>query len=139
MRVSEHYGSISSLFTLESYKSSFREYWSHQFQSENFKSLTGNTTQVWERYKKAVYTWWLQLSLNWDREWYKLVRNLEQSFEVNRKLCFNLQKWYGLNLYRSRSPSVQSIPVNEFSSTEHEFRLEESFTVLLGKYNTSLS
>lgn len=34
---------------------------------------------------------------------------------------------------------MQSIPVNEFSSTEHEFRLEESFTVLLGKYNTSLS
>lgn len=33
---------------------------------------------------------------------------------------------------KSRSPSVQSIPVNEFSSTEHEFRLEESFTVLLG-------
>ena len=31
--------------------------------------------------------------------------------------------------------SVQSIPVtNEFSSTEHDFRLEESFTILLGKY-----
>ena len=31
--------------------------------------------------------------------------------------------------------SVQSIPVgNEFSTTEHEFRLEESFTILLGEY-----
>lgn len=34
---------------------------------------------------------------------------------------------------KSRSPSVQSIPVqNEFSSPDHEFRLEESFTILLG-------
>ena len=30
--------------------------------------------------------------------------------------------------------SVQSVPVaNEFSNTEHDFRLEESFTILLGE------
>lgn len=39
---------------------------------------------------------------------------------------------------KNRSMSVQSIPVgNEFSTTEHEFRLEESFTILLGAQKKS--
>ena len=40
MRVSEHYGPISSSSILKSFKSFLREfYWSHQFESENFKIL----------------------------------------------------------------------------------------------------
>ena len=42
-----------------------------------------------------------------------------------------------LKHFRNHSMSVQSMPeANEFSTTEHDFRLEESFTILLGEYTT---
>lgn len=137
MRVSEQYGPISSSSILKSFKSSLREfYWSHQLESENFKILHWFKRGIKRQSISGDYSC-LSTETGSDISWSEILNN--HYFEVTRKLCFNLQKWYGLNLYRSRSPSVQSIPVNEFSSTEHEFRLEESFTVLLGKYNTSLS
>ena len=52
---------------------------------------------------------------------------------------FNLTLSYVMLLkhIRNHSMSVQSMPeANEFSTSEHDFRLEESFTILLGKYTT---
>ena len=50
---------------------------------------------------------------------------------------FNLTLSYVtlLKPFRNHSMSVQSMPeANEFSTSEHDFRLEESFTILLGEY-----
>lgn len=52
---------------------------------------------------------------------------------------FNLTLSYVMLLkhFRNHSMSVQSMPeANEFSTSEHDFRLEESFTILLGEYTT---
>lgn len=62
------------------------------------------------------------------REWVTKVH--EDMVRVNSDPSSSLDSF---SFGKNRSMSVQSIPVaNEFSTTEHDFRLEESFTILLG-------
>lgn len=84
--------------------------------------------QMLETYWSSELSQLQELQKREYREWVTKVH--EDMVRVTSDPSSNFDSF---TIGKSRRPSVQSIPLqNEFSSTEHEFRLEESFTILLG-------
>ena len=89
MRVSEHYGPISSLSILKSFKSSLREfYWSHQFESENFKILHWFKRGIKRQSISGDYSC-LSTETGSDISWSEIWNNHLRSIESSVLTCKN--------------------------------------------------